>query len=392
MNFKERMLTAMNHEEPDRVPVMGLIMDPATVDQILGKNATNVVKFLDKPVVGRAVRKLLDSNWFWDQMYFKNFSGALESATRLGFDANWTIYAFMQIYKGEPNQEGAALNDVFGRVWTMGTDDRGNLSVDYSQALCPTEAAWEAWVEEKSALFDRVIRNATSFHQMLVDAHGDKIMPIGYAAPGIFENSWQAIGFVDFTKLVYENPQFIKRVVEFQTDFYLRYLEGVMQSGVEIVLGGDDLGQKTGPLMRPDLIEKLYGESYRRVADLVHSYGRKFVFHSCGKIYQFLNKFVDWGFDGIITMEPTADMDLGRVREQVGHELVLIGNLDVSHLLVKGTRDEIDAAVKKAIQDAARGGGYILSAAHSHPYVDATRLQWMVESAHEHGRYPIRSS
>ena len=104
MNFKERMLTAMNHEEPDRVPVMGLIMDPATVDQVLGKNPTNVVKFLDKPVVGRAVQKLLDSNWFWDRMYFKNFSGALESATRLGFDANWAIYAFMQIYKGATNQ------------------------------------------------------------------------------------------------------------------------------------------------------------------------------------------------------------------------------------------------------------------------------------------------
>jgi len=35
MDFKERILTAMNHEEPDRVPVMGLIMDPATVNQIL---------------------------------------------------------------------------------------------------------------------------------------------------------------------------------------------------------------------------------------------------------------------------------------------------------------------------------------------------------------------
>ena len=56
MNFKERMLTAMNHEEPDRVPVMGLIMDPATVDQVLGKNPTNVVKFLDKPDVGRPVK------------------------------------------------------------------------------------------------------------------------------------------------------------------------------------------------------------------------------------------------------------------------------------------------------------------------------------------------
>ncbi|MCP5039380.1 MAG: uroporphyrinogen decarboxylase, partial [bacterium] len=48
------------------------------------------------------------------------------------------------------------------------------------------------------------------------------------------------------------------------------------------------------------------------------------------------------------------------------------------------------AAVKKAIHDAGRGGGYILSAAHSHPFVDAERLEWMLEAAHEYGRYPLQ--
>jgi len=84
-------------------------------------------------------------------------------------------------------------------------------------------------------------------------------------------------------------------------------------------------------------------------------------------------------------------MELGKVRELVGHRLVLVGNLDVSHLLVKGTRQEIEDAVKQAIRDAGRGGGYILSACHSHPYVDGERLGWMVEAAHKHGKYPIDS-
>jgi uroporphyrinogen decarboxylase len=271
----------------------------------------------------------------------------------------------------------------------MGSDDRGNMSVNYTRALCGTEEQWEAWVEEKAPLFERVIANATAFHARLVKEYGDRILPIGYAAPGVFENSWQAMGFVNFMKLVYEKPEFIERVVAFHTDFYLRYLEGVMESGVEVVLGGDDLGHKTGPLMRPQLVEKFFGESYRRVSDLVHRSGKKLVFHSCGRIYEFLDRFVDWGFDGIITMEPTAGMELSKVREQVGHDLVLIGNLDVSHLLVRGTREEVEEAVKRAIRDAARGGGYVLSAAHSHPFVDPERLRWMVEAAHTHGRYPI---
>jgi len=389
VNFKERFLTAMNHEEPDRVPVMGLIMDPATVNEILHRRAVNFPGMLRQPLLRGAVRRLLNTNWFWNRMYWDNFSGALEASIQLGFDANWTIYAMMQLQPDPDSALGVVWHDAFGRVWEMGSDEKGNMSVNYTRALCDTEQAWEAWVERKAPLFDRLVANATVFHKRLVDEYGDRILPIGYAAPGIFENSWQAIGFVNFTKLVYEKPEFVRRVVEFHTELYLRYLEGVMESGVEVVLGGDDLGQKTGPLMRPSLIEKLYGESYRRVTDLVHRHGRKFVFHSCGRIYKFLDHFVDWGFDGIITMEPTAGMDLARVREQVGHDLVLIGNLDVSHLLVRGSRREVEAAVKKAIGDAARGGGYVLSAAHSHPFVDPQRLRWMVEAAHRYGRYPI---
>ena len=142
-------------------------------------------------------------------------------------------------------------------------------------------------------------------------------------------------------------------------------------------------------MMRPAVIEEFFGESYRRIAEYVHKHNRKLIWHSCGNIYALLDKFIEWGFDGTLTLEPTAGMDLGRVREQVGHELVLVGNLDVSHLLVHGSWEEIELAVKKAIRDAAEGGGYILSASHSHQCVDPTRLEWMIEATLEHGKYPI---
>jgi uroporphyrinogen-III decarboxylase len=389
MNFKERILTAMNHEEPDQVPVMGLIMDPATVNWILEKKPADFVGMLQKPVLGTQIRSLLNSNRFWNKMYYDNFAGALESAIKLGFDANWTIYALMKLRRDSQSSLGWSWYDPYGRVWDLGRDAKGNTAVNYSRPLCDTEEKWEAWVEKRAPLFETMIKNVASFHKKLVENYGTQVYSIGYAAPGIFENSWQPIGFVNFTRLTYQKPEFVRKIIAFQTDLYIKNLEAVMESGVEVVLGGDDLGQKTGPMMRPDAIEKLYGESYRRVSDVVHQKKRKFVFHSCGNIYALLDKFVEWGFDGIITMEPTADMDLRRVREQVGHKLALIGNLDVSYLMVRGTQQEVEDAVRKAIGDAARGGGYILSTSHSHPLVDPTRLQWMLEAAHKYGKYPI---
>jgi uroporphyrinogen decarboxylase len=390
MDFRQRISTAINHEEPDRVPVMGLIMDPATINQILGRETTDFMDMMKKPELRSAIRDLMSTEGFWDKTYYGNFSAALESAIKLGFDANWTIYSFMQLNPDPESALGLVWHDVFGRVWEMGSDGKGNMTLNYTRPLCETEKQWEAWVEEKAPLFERVIENATRFHENLVEEYSDRILPIGYAAPGIFENSWQPIGFVNFTRLVYQKTEFVKRIIEFHADFYLRYLEGVMKSSGEVVLAGDDLGQKTGPLLRPELVEKLYGDSYRRVADAVHRQNKKIIFHSCGNIYPFLESFVDWGFDGILTLEPTAGMDLGKVREQVGHRLALVGNLDVSHLLVKGSRQEIEEAVRKAIRDAASGGGYILSASHSHPGVDATRLEWMVEAARQYGKYPLR--
>ena len=116
---------------------------------------------------------------------------------------------------------------------------------------------------------------------------------------------------------------------------------------------------------------------------------KKVLFHSCGKLYELLDRFIDWGFDGLLTLEPTAGMELGAVRKKVGHKLVLVGNIDVSYLLVRGTKLEIEKAVKKAIEDAAKGGGFILSPAHSHADVDINRLKWMIEAAHNYGNYPI---
>jgi len=389
MDFKERILTAMNHEEPDRVPVMGLIMDPTTVNQINGKKPIDFVGMLKKPLLKHIIRYLMNTNWLWSKIYDGNFSGSLEGAIKLGFDANWVIYQLMKLCKEPESTLGVAFHDIYGRVWELDADDNGNLMVNYSRGLLTTEEQWHDWVEENTPLFETSVKNATRFYQELTEQHGDRIFPFCYAAPGIFENSWQPIGFVNFTKFIYQKPEFVKKVIDFQTDLFIRHLDAAMKPGLEVVFAGDDLGQKTGPLMRPELVEKLYGDSYRRVAERVHAQNKKLIWHSCGNIYQLLDKFVEWGFDGIITMEPTAGMDLGKVREQVGHKLVLIGNLDVSYLMVKGTQQEIEDAVKKAIKDAAKGGGYILSASHSHPYVDVTRLKWMVEAAHKYGKYPM---
>ena len=389
MDFKDRILTTLNHEEPDRVPVMGLIMDRTTSNRALGKEPLDIATMMTDPALrGQAVEMV---NTGWHDLIYESFADAMEASIRLGFDANWTIFIAMEVMEDPEARTGLVWHDIYGRLWELIPDEHGNVELSYVRGLLTTEEAWDAWVERKAPQVEAFIGQAAAFHRKLVETYGERAMPMGYAAPGIFENAWQPMGFENFVRHVRKKPAFIKRVIDYHTDLYLRHMDAVLASGLEVVVGGDDLGQKTGPLMRPSVIEDLLGESYRRVSERVHGAGRKLLWHCCGNIYELLDRFVAWGFDGTITLEPTAGMDLGRVREQVGHDLVLVGNLDVSHLLVEGSREEVEEAVKKAIGDAAEGGGYILAPSHSHAAVDPTRLAWMVEAAHRYGGYPISS-
>ena len=387
MDFRERILTALNHEEPDRVPVLGLIIDQTTSNKILGKPPPDISSMLRNPELKDQMKDIVNATW--NEILYDTFRDALEAAIKLGFDANWTIYISMQAIDTLETKPGLACHEIWGRAWEISADEHDGIVMNYTHGLCTTEEEWDAWVSAKKQLHDELIKNVANHHRRLADNYGDRILPLGYTGMGIFENTWQSMGFVNFTRFVYQKPGFIRKVINFNTELYLKYLDAIMESGVEVVLAGDDLGHKTGPIMRPEQIEKLFGESYRRVSELVHKRNKKLIWHSCGNIYAFLDKFVEWGFDGLLTMEPTAGMELGKVREQVGHKLVLVGNLDVSNILVRGTREEVEDAVKKAIKDAAKGGGYILSQTHSHSSVDPTRLEWMVEAAHRYGKYPI---
>jgi uroporphyrinogen-III decarboxylase len=388
--FKERILTTMNHEEPDQVPVMSLLCEPSNVTRYTGKDSANYFKYLKDPKLRDMTESLMNQDAIWNIEFFNFFRKLLNMAIELKFDANWMWYLIFKFKKDESNPLNYLWYDIWGRRWELRIDNFGNPVPHYVGGFCSTEEEWDAWIENNTALFDNFIQSSAQFHKKIVEKCGKDIYVMNFAAGGIFENSWQPIGFTEFVKYLYEKPKFIERVVEFQTAHYLKHVEAICRAGNEVIIIGDDLGHKTGPLLNPELLEKFFGPSYRQVAEFVHKQHKKIILHSCGNLYKLLDKIIAWGVDGLLTLEPTASMELGKVRQLVGHKLVLIGNLDVTHLLVKGSKKEIKDAVRKAIKDAAPGGGFILSPSHNHSDVDPVRLQWMVEAAHEFGKYPIQ--
>lgn len=390
MDFKERILTTFEHEEPDRVPVMSLMNEPMNVYQYRGKKGMSYFNLLKRPILKDIVMRFINLDWIFNRFFLKIYKEIIQVSIDMNFDAVWTQYMSFKLKKDKTFSLGFYWPDIWGRVWEIQLDKFGTPDPFYIRGHCNTEERWDEWVEAHASDFDNSVKHTAKFHEMIQDQFREKIYIFSFATPGVFENTWQPIGFEEFFRFMYEKPEFIDKVVEFQTNLFLRHLEVICKAGNEIIVCSDDMGHKTGPILSPKHFERFFGDSYRKIAQFVHKKGKKLVLHSCGNVYKLLEKYVEWGFDGLLTLEPTASMDLGKVRKIVGHDLVLIGNLDVSYLLVKGSRKEVEDAVKKAVRDAASGGGFILAPAHNHSAVDPTRLEWMVEAAHQFGNYPIQ--
>ena len=93
-------------------------------------------------------------------------------------------------------------------------------------------------------------------------------------------------------------------------------------------------------------MEELYGDSFRRITETAHALGMKIVVHTDGNVYPLLDWFADCGFDGVHALEPTAGVELAKAKEMVGDRMCLLGNMDITHILVDATREEVFEAVR----------------------------------------------
>lgn len=379
----DRVLAALNLEEPDRVPTFDLMNEYAVSNDILGKRPHPIGLLLRNEHTSRLMDHLLRlpvSPYFLDMEMERFANLGAEAAVKMGYDSAWISYFPVMRFR-----DSKTIVDIFGRVDDVVIDERGNLANPvYREGLITDDQAWKAWDKrDLLRLPDKVNRAFSNVNKR----YGGEFFIFGFCGYGLFENVWQSIGFERFAVALRKDPGFIEGMVSFYTDLFCMNIEGMADAGLPGVVYTDDLAFRSGPMLNPRKIEELFGDSYRRFTETAHSLGMKIIIHSCGNATTLLNFFADCGFDGVHPIEPTAGMTLAESKKLVGDRMCIIGNIDITYILVEGSREEVFEAVRQAIDDAGKGGGYILGPDHSHPTISAERLRWMVEAAQKYGRY-----
>ena len=111
-------------------------------------------------------------------------------------------------------------------------------------------------------------------------------------------------------------------------------------------------------------------------------------FHSDGDLRKVMDRIVEVGFDGIHSLQPSAGMDIANIKRDYGDVLCLIGNIDLDYVLTFAQPQEVEETVKRTIDVAAPGGGYILSTCNT--LIDSIppeNVLAMYKTAHEYGVY-----
>ncbi len=206
----------------------------------------------------------------------------------------------------------------------------------------------------------------------------------------VFSNPRDLMGYEQFLVACVERPDFVSELVRKCIDQSIAVVEIAAELGADAVIAGDDIADNRGPLISPRVWAQVFLPHFRRYMDAIHRCGLPFWKHTDGNIMKLLDSLVDAGIDGIDPIDPLGGMDLALIKARYGARVAIKGNIDCADLLVNGTVEAVEAAVKKCIRIAGPGGGYACSSSNSiHSGVRPELYAAMVRAVHDFGRYPL---
>lgn len=185
--------------------------------------------------------------------------------------------------------------------------------------------------------------------------------------PGGYDTPRQLLGDAEACMAFYLQPELIHDILKTVGDTAFKVLERV-SSVVQIdqLSVHEDMAGKSGPLLGPNLVTAFIKPYYRRIWDMLESRGaRLFDQDSDGDMNAVVDAFLDAGLNVMHPLEPAANMDIVKLREQYGTRLAFVGGLD-KHVLRQG-KEAILAELEYKIPPMVRTGGCMLGLDHRIP-------------------------
>jgi uroporphyrinogen decarboxylase len=165
------------------------------------------------------------------------------------------------------------------------------------------------------------------------------------------------------------NPDLAEAIIGHIVAYFLEYNQRVFAAAggaIDIFMMGDDFGTQQGPMMSLKTWRRFFRPGFAAFIELAHRHNLKVMHHTCGSVVELIPDFIECGLDILQSVQPqAAGMDLGRLRAEFGRDLCFQGGMDIQRVLPHGTPAEVREHVRAQIEAAGHDGGYILCTAHN---------------------------
>lgn len=382
MKPRERVLLALDHREPDRVPIdLG-----GTICSSIHREAYAALKqYLGMPLEPLRLVDYVQQLPYLDEALLERF----------GVDFRMVQLPAATAPEVEIFQEGEyeAFYDRWGSK--LRKPKRGGLYFDWVEFPI-REASLEALEAYRWPPLDPPEQLAELRRQAEYLYHHTDYALVGSAiiGGGIFEQPARIMGLENFFVALVTEPRFADRLMEEITDLYIescnRYLDQVGEF-LQVFAYWDDLCGQDGWLISPDLYRKMIKPKQRRLLEAIRRKTRaKVYFHSCGAVYDLVPDLIDLGFDILNPVQVSArGMDTRRLKQEYGADIVFWGGgVDTQRILPFGTPQQVRDEVRRRIEDLAPGGGFVFAAVHNiQAGVPPENIVAAFEAALEYGKY-----
>ncbi len=359
MKGKERIITALGVQQPDRVPLY-----------IHGIN--------EAPIIGIG-KHITDGLPESKQFYEMNDSEKMKLLD--------TLFLIHEVF----GVDGFTSFEIGHETEINKKDVKDDWSVIYRRNPHGLPVPIGHPVKDTHDLNKFHIPEPNRAHLLLLDLARDRFkgdVALFWLMRGVFVRSWRLTGMENYMVKLYQNSGFIHLVAGLVTEYNLKQLDMLASAGLDVLVVEDDIAATNNLMISPKHFMEFVNPYNRKLVDRAHKLGLKVVRHSDGNLWSIMDILIDSGYDGLNPLEPQAGMDLKKVKDAYGDKICLLGNIDCKELLPAGTPDQVDAAVKHAIDVAATGGGYILCDSNSlHPGVNPENCIAMFEATKKYGLY-----
>ena len=386
MNSRERVLKAINHEEPDRVP---FDLGGTVVTGIHATAYAALREYLGLPSVDPVIIDILQQLAQVDD----------DVMDKLGVDVKNVAPRASTAFEMQINETDDGRYTYFYDEWNIGWRMPRDNGFYYDMFSHPLSGEITS---EDVDNYHLPNPNDPARYQGLKEAvqrvreEEQRAVVVGNMAAGIYELYMWTRGFEDGYADLVGNIDLSQKILHRYMDLQLAFLENtftvVGEDGIDVIQMADDMAGQYSMLISPATYRQHLKPLHKEMFDFIKERSSaKIFFHSCGSIRSVIPDLIEVGVDIINPVQVSAaDMDAAELKQEFGDDLVFWGGgVDTQNAFDdRHTPEEVREDVKRRIQDLMPGGGFVFNTVHNiQANVPPENIMAMWETLQEYGKY-----